>query len=49
MNKEKLYQIIEKAKTEIAEAEKAIIYATAKIDVANEMLVEEEKEEEIVI
>ena len=49
MDKEKLYKIIEKAKSEIVQAEKNIIYANAKIDVANEMLLDEESEETITI
>jgi hypothetical protein len=44
MNKEKLYAIIAKAQGEIAEAEKKILYANAKIDVVNEMLLEEANE-----
>ena len=40
--KEKLYAIIEKANAEKKEAEKVILYADAKIEVANEMLKENE-------
>ena len=50
--KEKLYAIIEKANAEKKEAEKVILYADAKIEVANEMLlsvdVEETPAEEVV-
>lgn len=43
-NKEKLLAIIEKAKEEKSIAEKAIIYADAKIEVAIEMLKDDEVE-----
>jgi hypothetical protein len=43
-NKEKLLAIIEKAKEEKSIAEKAIIYADAKIEVATEMLKDDEAE-----
>ena len=44
-NKEKLLAIIEKAKEEKSVAEKTIIFAEAKIEVATEMLKDEEVEE----
>lgn len=44
--KEKLYAIIEKATAEKKEAERAILYADAKIDVANEMLLTVESDAE---
>lgn len=40
-NKEKLLAIIKKANEEKAMAEKAIVFADAKIEVANELLKEE--------
>lgn len=46
-NKEKLLAIIEKAKEEKAAAEKTIVYAEAKIEVATEML--EDDVEEVVV
>jgi hypothetical protein len=49
INKEKLYEIIEKEKAKIEDAknvikekEKEILYSNAKIDVANEMIIENE-------
>ena len=46
-NKEKLLAIIEKAKEEKVKAEKTIVFAEAKIEVATEMLEDESKEEAV--
>jgi hypothetical protein len=48
MYTEKLLAIIKEAEQEKAEAEKTIIYANAKIEVANKMLKDEEKAVEVV-